>query len=37
MQAVVEDLTAMKELNDELESAHIETERAMQEDLGTGK
>ncbi|KAK4049711.1 hypothetical protein OIV83_003986 [Microbotryomycetes sp. JL201] len=33
MKAVVEDLEALKELNDELEESHVETERQMQEEL----
>ena len=34
MRITIEDLEALKELNDELEENHIETEKAMQEDLG---
>jgi dynactin 1 len=30
----VEDLEALKELNDELEESHVETEKQMQEELG---
>jgi hypothetical protein len=30
----IEDLEALKELNDELEENHVETERALHEDLG---
>lgn len=33
MRVTIEDLEALKELNDELEENHIETEKAMQEDL----
>ena len=35
MRITIEDLEALKELNDELEENHVETEKAMQEDLGT--
>jgi dynactin 1 len=34
MRVVIEDLEALKELNDELEENHIETEKALQEDIG---
>lgn len=34
MRITIEDLEALKELNDELEENHVETEKAMQEDLG---
>ncbi len=34
MQITIEDLESLKELNDELEENHIETEKALQEDLG---
>lgn len=34
MRITIEDLEALKELNDELEENHIETEKVMQEDLG---
>lgn len=34
MRITIEDLEALKELNDELEENHIETEKALQEDLG---
>jgi dynactin 1 len=34
MRINIEDLEALKELNDELEENHVETEKAMQEDLG---
>lgn len=34
MRITIEDLEALKELNDELEENHMETEKAMQEDLG---
>ncbi|KAJ8507158.1 hypothetical protein ONZ45_g10447 [Pleurotus djamor] len=33
MQITIEDLESLKELNDELEESHVETERALQEDL----
>lgn len=33
--ATVEDLEALKELNDELEESHVETEKQMQEELGS--
>lgn len=33
MRITIEDLEALKELNDELEENHVETEKAMQEDL----
>jgi dynactin 1 len=33
MRINIEDLEALKELNDELEDGHVETEREMQEDL----
>lgn len=35
MRITIEDLEALKELNDELEENHIETEKVMQEDLST--
>lgn len=35
LHATVEDLEALKELNDELEESHVETEKQMQEELGT--
>ena len=35
MRITIEDLEALKELNDELEENHIETEKALQDDLGT--
>ena len=35
MHAVIQDLEALKELNDELEENHIENEKQMQEELGT--
>ena len=31
---VIEDLEALKDLNDELEENHMETEKALQEDIG---
>lgn len=34
MRITIEDLEALKELNDELEENHMETEKAMQEDIG---
>ena len=34
MRITIEDLEALKELNDEMEENHLETEKAMQEDLG---
>jgi hypothetical protein len=34
MRITIEDLEALKELNDELEENHVETEKAMQEDIG---
>lgn len=34
MHSIIEDLEALKELNDELEENHIETERQMQEEIG---
>ena len=33
MRINIEDLEALKELNDELEENHVETERALQEDI----
>lgn len=33
MRVVIEDLEALKDLNDELEENHIETEKALQEDI----
>ena len=35
MNDAFEDLEALKELNDELEENHVETEKQMQEDIGT--
>lgn len=35
MRITIEDLEALKELNDELEENHIETEKALQEEIGT--
>lgn len=35
MRIIIEDLEALKELGDELEENHIETEKAMQEEIGT--
>lgn len=34
MHAAMEDLEALKELADELEDNHVETEKQMQEELG---
>ena len=34
MRITIEDLEALKELSDELEENHVETEKALQEDLG---
>ena len=34
MRITIEDLEALKELNDELEENHVETEKAMQEEIG---
>ena len=34
MRIVIEDLEALKELSDELEENHVETEKAMQEEIG---
>ena len=34
MRITIEDLEALKELNDELEENHMETEKALQEDIG---
>ena len=34
MRITIEDLEDLKELNDELEENHMESEKAMQEDLG---
>jgi dynactin 1 len=34
MRVIIEDLEALKELNDELEENHVETEKALQEDIG---
>lgn len=35
MRVTIEDLEALKELNDELEENHVETERALNEEIGT--
>lgn len=35
MRITIEDLEALRELNDELEETHVETERQLQEDVGT--
>ena len=37
MRITIEDLEALKELNDELEENHVETEKALQEDIGQFK
>jgi hypothetical protein len=34
MRITIEDLEALKELNDELEENHVETEKQLHEDLG---
>jgi len=34
MRITIEDLEALKELNDELEENHMETEKSLHEDLG---
>ena len=34
MRVTIEDLEALKELNDELEENHIETERSLHEEIG---
>lgn len=34
MRIAIEDLEALRELNDELEETHLETERALQEEIG---
>jgi hypothetical protein len=34
MRVSIEDLEALKELNDEIEENHVEAERAMQEEIG---
>jgi len=34
MRAEIEDLEALKELSDELEESHVETEKALQEEIG---
>lgn len=35
MRVTIEDLEALKELSEELEENHIETERAMQDEIST--
>jgi len=35
MRVTIEDLEALKELNDELEENHVETERSLHEEIGT--
>ena len=37
MRITIEDLEALKELNDELEENHVETEKQLNEDLGMTK
>lgn len=37
MRITIEDLEALKELNDELEENHVETEKQLNEDLGMKK
>lgn len=34
MRVSIEDLEALKELNDEIEENHVEAEKAMQEEIG---
>lgn len=34
MHAVIQDLEALKELNDELEENHVENEKQLQEEIG---
>lgn len=34
MRITIEDLEALKEMNDELEEGHVETEKEMQEEIG---
>jgi dynactin 1 len=34
MRATIDDLEALKELNDELEESHIETEKQLQAEIG---
>lgn len=34
MRVTIEDLEALKELNDELEENHVETERSLNEEIG---
>jgi dynactin 1 len=34
MRITIEDLESLKELNDELEESHVETEKALQEEIG---
>jgi dynactin 1 len=35
MRITIEDLESLKELNDELEENHIETEKQLYDDIGT--
>lgn len=37
MRVSIEDLEALKELNDEIEENHVEAEKAMQEEIGTSE
>ena len=34
MRITIEDLEALKELNDELEENHVETEKQLQDEIG---
>jgi dynactin 1 len=34
MRVTIEDLEALKELNDELEENHMETEKSLQDEIG---
>ena len=34
MRAIIEDLEALKELNDELEEGHVEAEKQLNEEIG---
>jgi hypothetical protein len=35
MRITIEDLEALKELNDELEEGHVESEKQLSEEIGT--
>lgn len=35
MRVTIEDLESLQELNDELEENHVDTEKSLQEDIGT--